>query len=765
MGKNNPLLHLMVFIMLLLSIGGLPGVALAQGLSYGIENDIDDGTEIARSLWLDDEVVNAMGTVTGQSHDAALRFHLSDIEAGRSFVYARLLLPGTGDGQVSTTARIRIVGIDDDGVAIFSELPPSLQPKTFAAVDWEIDRNWPPPDADYDCTPLRRYSPDISSIINEILSRPNWGSGPNGLTLGIVLENEAGGDTDYLTFRDYYILEPGSCTNIDAPERRVSAELELYPTVASTLLARELLGRPTDHSITVNALSLLTLEVYYEYGLEPGQYQQQTALQTCPGQVPFEVVLDELTADTEYFYRMRYRRPGQSEFAAGLEHSFHTQRTPDSEFVFTVQADSHVQNALRGNRLAHLELYQLALANAQADNPDFHLDLGDTFQSEHYGGRCVVDFTEAYQRHLDQRPFLDSLCHSAPFFSVLGNHEGEQGWRMDGDPNNLAVWATNARKQLYPNPVPDGFYSGNDLLDPLVGLRENYYAWQWGDALFVVLDPYWYTTTDPHGDVGTNWDWTLGADQYNWFKQVLETSTATFKFVFSHQMVGGIDRYGRGGIEAARFDVAGNPSYEWGGEDFSGNYVFDQRRPGWELPIHQLMVRHNVAIWFHGHDHIFAKQDLDGIVYQECPKPSDADYGTGAGGSYVLGDILPNSGHLRVNVSPRQVTVDYVRAFLPGDGDNAEIAYSYTITDCDDNGIPDTHDIAAGNNLDWNHNGLPDQCECLGDLDSDDSVGISDLQIVLDSYRQNSGGDLDGDQDTDLSDLAILLALYGITCD
>ena len=39
--------------------------------------------------------------------------------------------------------------------------------------------------------------------------------------------------------------------------------------------------------------------------------------------------------------------------------------------------------------------------------------------------------------------------------------------------------------------------------------------------------------------------------------------------------------------------------------------------------------------------------------------------------------MLPNTGHLRVTVSPSQATVDYVSAFLPGAGTNGQIAYSY----------------------------------------------------------------------------------------
>ena len=62
-------------------------------------------------------------------------------------------------------------------------------------------------------------------------------------------------------------------------------------------------------------------------------------------------------------------------------------------------------------------------------------------------------------------------------------------------------------------------------IDPLpaVGgdqLREDYYSWEWGDALFIVLDPFQYTMTLPYSDVsGSGEDddeTTIGGDQWNW---------------------------------------------------------------------------------------------------------------------------------------------------------------------------------------------------------------------------------------------------------
>ena len=57
---------------------------------------------------------------------------------------------------------------------------------------------------------------------------------------------------------------------------------------------------------------------------------------------------------------------------------------------------------------------------------------------------------------------------------------------------------------------------------------------------------------------------------------------------------------------------------------------------------------------------------------------------------------------------------------------------------------------------------------CTGDLDADQTVGLSDLAILLAHFGSagaNPGdGDYDGDLDVDLSDLAFLLANFGNNC-
>ena len=82
-------------------------------------------------------------------------------------------------------------------------------------------------------------------------------------------------------------------------------------------------------------------------------------------------------------------------------------------------------------------------------------------------------------------------------------------------------------------------------------------------------------------------------------------------------------------------------------------------------PLKPIMKRYGVSALFHGHDHLYAKQDLDGIVYQEVPQPSAKNTNNGASLAqsyhYAAGTILASAGHLRVTVSPTGVTGEYVR--------------------------------------------------------------------------------------------------------
>lgn len=408
-----------------------------------------------------------------------------------------------------------------------------------------------------------------------------------------------------------------------------------------------ILVRPARETMSLSVLAYRPLRGAVRLGLtaEDLSWRQQE-LQLAAGQ-PALVTFEGLRPGTRYFYRFEPSR--ESGAAASEVASFTTARAPGESFCFTVQADSHLD---AGTEPA---IYERSLALVRGSRPDFHVDLGDTFMNDKR-----PDFHDARANYLAQRYYFGRLGGAVPLLLALGNHDGEAATRGAAGPDSMQVWSNAMRKKFFPNPRPDGFYTGNTTPHRYAGLLENYYAWEWGDALCIVLDPYW--CSERIGREGEVWGRTLGREQYEWLRGVLARSSAKFKFVFLHHLVGGVTPEGRGGDRAV-------PLYEWGGREPDGRMTFAQRRPGWEAPIHALLVRHGVTAVFHGHDHLFAQQIVDGIVYQELPQPGHprpqarnaAEYG------YAGGEIFGASGVMRVRVGPEEVVLEFLRADQ-GDG-------------------------------------------------------------------------------------------------
>ena len=469
------------------------------------------------------------------------------------------------------------------------------------------------------------------------------------------------------------------------------------------LAMTQILGRPTDCSITLSVLAADDMEAFVEYGVKTGSFTAKTSVTRSNGRKPFEVALEPLKPDTRYYYRLQYRHPGDSRYNAGAEGSFHTQRPPASTFTFGVQGDSHPE---RRDRMYHPDLYVRTMELVRHDRPDFYITLGDDFNVDQLYNRNNLNLETVSQLYINQRRFLGIMAGSTALFLVNGNHEQAAAIHLNGTPDNPAIYSGKARITYFPLPAPDKFYTGDTEPVEFLGLRRDYYAWTWGDALFVTLDPYWHSPVQIDAGIGggggdrqggqkgkgkgerkgvqkgerkgggrnrDGWAMTMGDAQYQWFKKTLEESKARYKFVFAHHVSG----TGRGAVEVTDL-------FEWGGKNRAGEWEFDKKRPGWAMPVHQLMVKNGVTIFFQGHDHLFARQERDGIIYQETPNPADTTYTAFNREAYRSGDVLPNSGYLRVTVAPANTKVEYIRSYLPKDEKpdhkNGEVAFSYSVT-------------------------------------------------------------------------------------
>ena len=473
----------------------------------------------------------------------------------------------------------------------------------------------------------------------------------------------------------------------------------------TTFTAQELLGKPTDTSVTISIVPASNIQYRYEYGTASGSYPHGTTPVNATGGQPSEVTIQGLSPHTLYYYRMVYDADGSvtdGTFETRTEHTFRTQRTTGGSFAFTVTSDSHGA----GTNVAN------AMTNILNEQPDLHIDLGDTFMIDNTSSQSAVD--TAYLAY--RKPnYFDKIGSSIPIFLASGNHENEEGWNFDDTPFSIALASVKARKLYYPTPIDNGFYSGNT--DPLAALdaatygdqyREDYYAWTWGDSLFVVIDEFQYTMNLPYSPAagegsesvtGDQWSWTLGQQQYDWLTQTLENSHAKYKFVFSHNMLGGVPRdlqgvgagYVRGGAEAAGY-------FEWGGKNANGTEGFAAHRPGWDKTIQQLFVENGVSAYFHGHDHQYVYEKRGGVVYQEVPSAGTMGafggvYTEGDHGDYNTINQITANGHLRITVGQEQATVDLILS----NSTTGAVNYSYDIAPnvSDDPNIDVTGSLSA----------------------------------------------------------------------
>jgi hypothetical protein len=488
-----------------------------------------------------------------------------------------------------------------------------------------------------------------------------------GGTSPLVVSGLANGTSCTCTVAAINSAGPGAAASISATPAAT--------TVTGSFHGNIVLGSPTASAVKANVFAQdQSGTAWISYGTSPDSYDRQTAAATLSADKPLEFSLDGLSANTEYYYRLCFQAAGESKAGPTNEYAFHTARPPGSSFTFTIQGDSHPE---RTNSQFDAALYTRTLLTAAADRPDFHVASGDDFSVDTLDP-ATINAAQVMGRYTLQRPYLGLIGRSAPVFLVNGNHEQAARYLLDGTPNNVATWAQSARNALYSEPAPDGFYTGNTEQVPYIGLLRNYYAWTWGDALFVVIDPYWSSPVAVDNVFGgsvkrpTMWDVTHGDSQYQWLKTTLEQSKARYKFVFAHHVMG----TGRGGTELARL-------WEWGGESTNGVFEFAAMRPTWPAPIHRLMAANKVTIFFQGHDHVWVRQQLDGVTYQTLSEPADPNYSLFNSDAYTSGDKFPNTGYTRVNVSPSGVTVEYVRTFLPKDEGpgktNGATAFSYTI--------------------------------------------------------------------------------------
>ncbi len=324
-----------------------------------------------------------------------------------------------------------------------------------------------------------------------------------------------------------------------------------------------------------------------------------------------------------------------------------TAPAPGTPFSFALIADTHIEprdpvppdDTVSDDFYGTMETTLRAVtAEVAAAKPDFVINLGDMLDYHLFGFNAPPpDASWARLGYLNYRRLLGDTVGNAAHFPVIGNWDGESGCNT---PDEIA--RSMSQRLLYaPGPGPDTYPEGGSA-------NGDYYAFTWGDALFIVLNVMTYTPTCHLLGSGSGQadDWTLGATQLAWLDQTLAQASSKWRFLFIHHTVGGAAgdaddaAYGRGGGQAA--------------------YVGEQ------ATIHAMMLQYGVQVFFYAHDHVFTDMVVDGIHYL-LPGSAGAPWKFDSSETGYT-HYWPDSGYARVQVTPERTEIDLVSI----DGDMLE---------------------------------------------------------------------------------------------
>ncbi len=417
----------------------------------------------------------------------------------------------------------------------------------------------------------------------------------------------------------------------------------------------------TANSILISTIFKTNVDTYIEYGTSSGNYIYNSTIYTDQtANESIEITLNNLNQSTRYYFRVRVRENATGgDYIAFDEHNFITQRRKGESFTFAHITDTHLGKDLLP---FFYNSYYVGIINnitnlIAGSGADFVIDTGDTGQTH------VASYSPTYNaqnqsdadaRYSLVRNYYENI--SLPIYLSLGNHDAENGWGVygtNGHSEELYNWSLNARLKYWPAPTNQTYNYGG-------GPYENYYAFDWGDATFIILDSYRYNTIAPvTGD-----DWVLGQEQMNWLETTLSNSDKKWKFIFTHHILGG-------------YDPDTGHGYNYG--DGGGNYSWK----GDQANINHLMEQYNAQIFFYGHVHRFVH---DWANWSDFGRENYVNYVTSGGGSwkgdfecgsgkreeiYQAGDC--NRGYTKVDVTPYNTTFSFIN------WSNNAVLYSYTI--------------------------------------------------------------------------------------
>jgi len=249
-------------------------------------------------------------------------------------------------------------------------------------------------------------------------------------------------------------------------------------------------------------------------------------------------------------------------------------------------------------------------------DPDIIINLGDTVglettvRNREWGPDMPKDDLNEGARMVWERyrRVWSPLTPYVMYDLATGNHDGEEGY----DP--ARPYGRAWRRKLFRMPGRYSFMNKARVPENweaiALGLREardtveNYHLVRWAnDVDFVILDASGYTPVYPETMDG----WTLGKDQKKWFVRALRDSDSIWKFVFSHNVIGGWP------TSFKKVLVSDSPpvytyakTYRRGPLFTSEDYEKYHDDPSMieQTELTDACLKYGARGWFYGHDHV-----------------------------------------------------------------------------------------------------------------------------------------------------------------
>jgi len=447
----------------------------------------------------------------------------------------------------------------------------------------------------------------------------------------------------------------------------------------------------------------------------------------------FELQLTGLSAGTTYYYRAGGSLMGAGRFYSEIW-TFTTTPSHLQDATIVVMADAHFLPMIVDARLNRQKVHAQTMRNIKAEPGSLIIDVNDSVPYCHFNGGHAAVFPiddtgtpdsptstfalSAEDCEYDVRLFrkYDESAHTGKMrVGPPGNHNGEHWWEHAANnsaTNDVANYSRDAINKFFGNSLGAIALAGAEA-------KGRWGAFRYGAALICLVDPYEDArlsvsdpaTSNPDQPDSQN-DWCISQAQWDYFfhattgwvtkaSPTYDSNNPTYtgvKFIIfaMHNLIGGSGvstvTYGRGGKQYATDKAASQNSREHG-----ASATWQAANPrGWTgdhlaLGFHGAAVKRcdamgTVPIVIKGHDHFWAREFVDGVLYVTVPQSSGINdtpfsYGFKDDGSYTDADsntvYKPNAGHVVLTISPSAVDIRYKRSMpeglaasiaMPGDG-------------------------------------------------------------------------------------------------